>query len=115
MNKTFGLIWENLSITPLDPKSGLQEDQIPPKEVVAMNASTVSIVFGIYAATLSPFLIFIFFRNFEILLVFKFNCLHDLSSLNPFSLIKVTAFSLLFLDNKFSPKFSLLPGKNKFL
>ena len=41
MNKTFGLIWENLSITPFEPKSGLQEDQMPPRDVVAMNASTV--------------------------------------------------------------------------
>ena len=46
INKTFGLICEKRSITPLIPKSGEHEDQIAPKEEVARNASTVSIKFG---------------------------------------------------------------------
>ena len=56
MNNTFGLICENLSTTPLTPKSGEQEDQMAPIEVVAMKASTVSIVLGKYAAILFFFL-----------------------------------------------------------
>ena len=115
MNNTFGLICENLSTTPLTPKSGEQEDQMAPIEVVAMKASTVSIVLGKYAAILSLFLIFLPLKKLIILLVFSFNSFQVLSSLKLFSLIKVIAFSLLFFDNKFSPKFNLLLGKNKFL
>ena len=70
MNKTFGLICENLSTTPLIPKSGEQEDQMAPIEVVAIKASTASIVLGKYAAILSFFFIFLSLKKRTILLVF---------------------------------------------
>ena len=60
MNKTFGLIWENLSITPCIPKSGEHDDQIAPIALVAIKHSTVSIWFAVYAAILSFSLILFF-------------------------------------------------------
>jgi len=47
--------------------------------------------------------------------VFVFNSLHDLTSLNLFSLIKVIAFLLLLNESKFSVKFSLEFNKYLFL
>ena len=43
MIKSFGLIWENLSITPCVPKSGEHDDHIAPIALVAKKLSTVSI------------------------------------------------------------------------
>ena len=57
INNIFGEICENLSITPLDPKSGEHEDHIPPIVAVLIYAITVSGIFGRYAAILSPFFI----------------------------------------------------------
>ena len=42
----FGLICENLSITPAVPKSGEHEDHIPPIAAVLIYAITVSVIFG---------------------------------------------------------------------
>ena len=47
INNIFGLIWENLSITPFTPKSGEQEDHMAPIAEVEIKTSTVSMVFGI--------------------------------------------------------------------
>ena len=102
MIKSFGLIWENLSITPCVPKSGEHDDHIAPIALVAKKPSTVSIWFTVYAAILSfSFILFSFKKliNFKVLL---FNSFHDFSSLYPFSLIKVTAFESSFFDKRFS-------------
>ena len=53
---TFGFIWENLSIAPLTPKSGEQDDHIAPIEFTAKNAMSVSALFTETAAIRSPFL-----------------------------------------------------------
>ena len=97
-----GLICKNLSFTPSIPKSGEHDDQIAPRDAVAINVSTVWIKFGKYAATLSFFFIFSFLKKFAILATFIFNSFHFLISLYPFSLINVIAFELSFFDNKFS-------------
>jgi len=70
---------------------------------------------GKYAATLSFFLILIFFKNLDILLTLMFNSCQLLSSLKLFSLINVMALSLLFFESKFSAKFNFEFGKNIFL
>ena len=46
INKIFGSIWENRSITPFVPKSGEHDDQIAPIADEAKKASTVSIQLG---------------------------------------------------------------------
>jgi hypothetical protein len=53
--KTFGFICLNLSITPCAPKSGEHEDHIIPFFAHAKKQIIDSILFGTYAATLSPF------------------------------------------------------------
>ena len=57
-------------MTPLTPKSGEQEDHIAPRDAVAKKLSTVSGIFGKYAATLIFFLISFFFKNSINLLTF---------------------------------------------
>ena len=109
------MICEKRSTTPLTPKSGEHEDHIAPKEEEAINASIVSIVLGIYAATLSFFLILIPFKNLDILLTLIFNSYQLLSSRKPFSLTNVIALFLLFFESKFSAKFNFEFGKNLFL
>ena len=42
VNRNFGSIWPNRSSTPLTPKSGEQDDQIPPSDAVASIATTAS-------------------------------------------------------------------------
>ena len=81
MIKSFGLIWENLSITPCVPKSGEHDDQIPPIALVAKKLSTVSIWFTVYAAILSFFLILFSLKKLISFKVLIFNCLQDFSSL----------------------------------
>ena len=98
-------------MAPFAPKSGEQDDQIPPIAEVATKYSTVSIKLGKYAATLSPFLIFIFSKKLKIFLTFLFNSLHDLIFLKPFSLINVIALELSFLERILSAKFSLFLGR----
>ena len=66
MINNFGLIWENLSITPCVPKSGEQEDHIAPIVLVAIKHSTVSIWFAVYAAILSFSLILLSLKNLNI-------------------------------------------------
>jgi len=51
---TFGLIWENLSITELMPKSGDALDQIAPNEFTARKLITASGMLDIQATTRSP-------------------------------------------------------------
>ena len=109
------MICEKRSTTPLTPKSGEHEDHIAPKEEEAINASTASIELGMYAATLSFFLILVFFKNLDILLTLRFSSCQLLSSRKPFSLTNVIALSLLFFDSRFSAKFSFEFGKNLFL
>ena len=73
-NKILGLICENLSTTPLIPKSGEHDDHIDPIATVPKKASTVSGIFVIYAATRSLDFIFNFFKNEDMFftLLFKF-------------------------------------------
>ena len=66
INKIFGLICENRSITPVVPKSGEQEDHIAPRTDVLIYAITVSGKFGKYAATRSPLFISFDFIHSEI-------------------------------------------------
>ena len=83
-------------MTPFDPKSGEQDDQIEPMADVAMNDSTVSIKLGRYAAILSFFFTLIDKKKLTILFTFVFNSFQDLTFLKPFSLINVMAFELSF-------------------
>ena len=55
MNST-GSIWPKRSSTPCSPKSGEQDDQTAPSEAAASMPATASGMFGIIAATRSPFL-----------------------------------------------------------
>ena len=100
--KSFGFIWENLSITPCVPKSGEHDDHIAPNALAAKKHSTVSIWLIVYAAILSFSLILFSLKKLIIFKVSLFNSFQDFSTLYPFSLIKVIAFELSFFDNKFS-------------
>ena len=55
MFKILGSICLNLSTTPCVPKSGEHDDHIIPFFAQAKKLITVSILFGTYAATRSPF------------------------------------------------------------
>ena len=49
MINNFGLIWENLSITPWVPKSGEHDDHIAPIALVAIKPSTVNLELFFYS------------------------------------------------------------------
>ena len=53
-----------------------------------------------------------YLKNLTIFIVFLFKSLQDLTSLYPFSLMKVIALLLFFLDSKFSEKFNFELIKN---
>ena len=84
MIKSFGLIWENLSITPCIPQSGEQDDQIPPIALVAKKLSTVSIWFTVYAAILSFSFILFSLKKLISFKVLLFNSFQEISSLYQF-------------------------------
>jgi hypothetical protein len=54
VHRTFGRIWPKRSTMPSGPKSGEQEDHTAPSDVAASMSTTVSMQFGMIAATRSP-------------------------------------------------------------
>ena len=92
INNIFGVNCEKLSITPVVPKSGEQEDHTAPRTEVLIYAITVSGIFGKYAATRSPFFIQLDFIQFETWVTFKFKLFKDKAVLYPFSLLNIIDF-----------------------
>ena len=69
---------------------------------VAINDSTVSIIFGKYATIRSPLLTPQDFIQFEIFATLKFKFAQDKTVLYPFSLLNIIDGSVLFFFNKFA-------------